>query len=402
MTMRRWPSTSVSLPPNANNAAEGEQVAVDHPLRSGRGERRARVWIFGHRDRDDRLVDEQHRDGEDHRRQHEVLAAAPSSLSHVRHSTVGARSGAPVRAVRPGSARRPRTPARCGGGRRPSRRPDALRRWTSDAPRGRRSRAAGSRRREDDDGKHSASLRPAAAIPVSSGCGRFKPLRRAADSDGPWTTRTIVSSSRLRGPGGRRGANGERDGVGQDPSVEGSTATVEPHKISERVRRSGRGGQAVTAPSRKELVSAAHDTTRQLSAGASRRFGCSTASTASCWSRPLIAMVVFAIVATGVVDMLVSSTSITTLAKQRTLAEQGVSNQIEYVRSVDYPSLGTVGRQPVGDDPADAGLRRREQRDPGRAGDDDDGYLVCERRRAGLGPDGRRRETGHRHDHSDE
>ena len=46
----------------------------------------------------------------------------------------------------------------------------------------------------------------------------------------------------------------------------------------------------------------------------------------------LIAMVVFAIVATGVVDMLVSSTSITTLAKQRTLAEQGVSNQIEWIR----------------------------------------------------------------------
>ena len=55
----------------------------------------------------------------------------------------------------------------------------------------------------------------------------------------------------------------------------------------------------------------------------------------------LVALVVFAIVATGVVDMLVSSTSITTLAKQRTLAEQGVSNQIEYVRSIDYPSLGT-------------------------------------------------------------
>ena len=49
-----------------------EQVAVDHPLRAGRGQRQLLLDLRD-RDRDDRLVDERHRDGEHHRRQHEVL-----------------------------------------------------------------------------------------------------------------------------------------------------------------------------------------------------------------------------------------------------------------------------------------------------------------------------------------
>ncbi len=102
-------------------------------------------------------------------------------------------------------------------------------------------------------------------------------------------------------------------------------------------------------PSKKELVSAAHDTTRpNASAGASRQLRLLQREHGFLLVEALVAMVVFAIVATGIVDMLVSSTSITTLAKQRTLAEQGVSNQIEYIRSIDYPSLGTVGGNPSG------------------------------------------------------
>jgi Tfp pilus assembly protein PilV len=62
----------------------------------------------------------------------------------------------------------------------------------------------------------------------------------------------------------------------------------------------------------------------------------------------LVALVVFAIVATGIVNMLVSSTSITSLAKQRTLAEQGVNNQIEKIRAMDYNSIGTTSGNPSG------------------------------------------------------
>jgi Tfp pilus assembly protein PilV len=62
----------------------------------------------------------------------------------------------------------------------------------------------------------------------------------------------------------------------------------------------------------------------------------------------LVAMLAFAIVATGIVGMLVSSTSITTLAKQRTVAEQGVSNQIELIRAMDYNSIGTTSGNPAG------------------------------------------------------
>ena len=49
-----------------------EQVAVDHPLRAG-GRQRQLALDLRDRDRDDRLVDERHRDGEHHRCEHEVL-----------------------------------------------------------------------------------------------------------------------------------------------------------------------------------------------------------------------------------------------------------------------------------------------------------------------------------------
>lgn len=62
----------------------------------------------------------------------------------------------------------------------------------------------------------------------------------------------------------------------------------------------------------------------------------------------LVAMVVFAIVVTSIVGMLVSGTSITTLAKERTIAEQGVSNQIEAIRALDYKFVGTTTGNPSG------------------------------------------------------
>ncbi|HEY2776501.1 MAG TPA: hypothetical protein VGI77_01245 [Gaiellaceae bacterium] len=61
-----------------------------------------------------------------------------------------------------------------------------------------------------------------------------------------------------------------------------------------------------------------------------------------------MAMVVFAIVATGIVGALVSSASFTTLSKERTIAEQGVSNQIEKIRALDYNSVGTTTGNPSG------------------------------------------------------
>ena len=63
-------------------------------------------------------------------------------------------------------------------------------------------------------------------------------------------------------------------------------------------------------------------------------------------------MVIFAIVCTAIVDMLISSTSITTYAKQKTVAEEGVSNQIAYIRSLDYNSqIGLSGGNPAGNSP---------------------------------------------------
>ena len=49
-----------------------QQVAVDDPLRSG-GRQRQVLLQVGDRDRDDRLVDERHRDREDHRGEHQAL-----------------------------------------------------------------------------------------------------------------------------------------------------------------------------------------------------------------------------------------------------------------------------------------------------------------------------------------
>jgi type II secretory pathway pseudopilin PulG len=56
----------------------------------------------------------------------------------------------------------------------------------------------------------------------------------------------------------------------------------------------------------------------------------------------LIAIMIFAIVAAGLSDLLVSSTNTTARVKLQTLAEQGVMNQIEKIHSMDYNAVGTV------------------------------------------------------------
>jgi type II secretory pathway pseudopilin PulG len=56
----------------------------------------------------------------------------------------------------------------------------------------------------------------------------------------------------------------------------------------------------------------------------------------------LIAIMIFAIVAAGLSDLLITSTNTTSRVKQQTVAEQGVMNQIEKIRSMDYNAVGTV------------------------------------------------------------
>ncbi len=85
VTIRRWPD-GVGQP-----AAEGEQrrqrqqVGVDRPLHAGAGEAEL-LLDLRRRDRHDRLVDEGHRDGEDHRRQDQVprLPAGRGNGRHLR------------------------------------------------------------------------------------------------------------------------------------------------------------------------------------------------------------------------------------------------------------------------------------------------------------------------------
>jgi type II secretory pathway pseudopilin PulG len=56
----------------------------------------------------------------------------------------------------------------------------------------------------------------------------------------------------------------------------------------------------------------------------------------------LVAVAIFLIIATGIVNLMVSSTHATSRVKQQTIAEQGVMNQIEKIRAMDYNAVGTV------------------------------------------------------------
>ena len=66
---------------------QGQQIAVHHPLHSGRRKREVFLQL-GNGDRDDRLVDEGHRDREDHRHENEPLVGR---LGHGRRSIAGTR-----------------------------------------------------------------------------------------------------------------------------------------------------------------------------------------------------------------------------------------------------------------------------------------------------------------------
>jgi hypothetical protein len=71
VTILRWPTVSARRPPNANSAASDSRYALTAHCTPVLVRPSSR-WIFGHRDRDDRLVDERHRDREDHRREDQV------------------------------------------------------------------------------------------------------------------------------------------------------------------------------------------------------------------------------------------------------------------------------------------------------------------------------------------
>jgi Tfp pilus assembly protein PilV len=56
----------------------------------------------------------------------------------------------------------------------------------------------------------------------------------------------------------------------------------------------------------------------------------------------LIAVSLFAVVATGLVNIVLSSLNATTRVKHQTVAEQGVMSQIEQIRAMNYDDVGTV------------------------------------------------------------
>lgn len=56
----------------------------------------------------------------------------------------------------------------------------------------------------------------------------------------------------------------------------------------------------------------------------------------------LMAITIFAIVATGLVNIVLSSTNATTRVKLQTIAEQGVMAQLEQIRAMNYNDIGTA------------------------------------------------------------
>jgi type II secretory pathway pseudopilin PulG len=62
----------------------------------------------------------------------------------------------------------------------------------------------------------------------------------------------------------------------------------------------------------------------------------------------LIAAGIFAIVSAGLIYMLTSTVNISSLARQKTLAQQAVASEIDYIRNLPYSSVGNVAGNPSG------------------------------------------------------
>ena len=60
------------------------------------------------------------------------------------------------------------------------------------------------------------------------------------------------------------------------------------------------------------------------------------------------AMAIFAVVSGGLISLLLSTMGTSTLARQRTLAQQAASTQIEQIRNLPYASIGNISGNPPG------------------------------------------------------
>ena len=73
--------------PKGEQRRQGQQVGVDHPLHPCAGQAKLSLDLR-HGDGHDGLVDERHRDGEDHRRQDPVLRSAGGGGADGHHSSL--------------------------------------------------------------------------------------------------------------------------------------------------------------------------------------------------------------------------------------------------------------------------------------------------------------------------
>ena len=62
----------------------------------------------------------------------------------------------------------------------------------------------------------------------------------------------------------------------------------------------------------------------------------------------VLAMALFALIATALLGVLVSGVSAQRLSRQKTIAEQSATAQIEYIRTLSYSQVGNPGKNPSG------------------------------------------------------
>ncbi len=68
------------------------------------------------------------------------------------------------------------------------------------------------------------------------------------------------------------------------------------------------------------------------------------------------AMAIFAVVSGGLISLLLATMGTSTLARQRTLAQQAASTQIEQIRNLPYASIGNISGNPPGTIPMTASI----------------------------------------------